>query len=157
MTADPKAERHPFSMREFPSFLALLPITLVAPSVALVVLPFMDEFFALSIGLLSASGILIAVLVNAPVIQVLDGDEPMLMVGRATMPLRFIEQVEVIHGETIRFEKGPGLNAKAYFVNQAGSKSLVKVQLKDKSDPTPYWLFACSKPDDLVIALRANR
>jgi hypothetical protein len=157
MSANQKDERYQFSMREFPSIWALLPITLAAPSMALVVLPFVNELVAIAIGILSASGILSAVLLNSPVIRVSGGDDPMLLVGRATIPLRFIELVEVLNSDQIKIEKGPQLNANAYFVNQAGSKSFVKVTLNDKTDTTPYWLFACRKPADLVVALRANR
>jgi hypothetical protein len=157
MTADKKAKDVAFSMRVIPSAASLIPIVLVAPSIALVVLPFMSDLAAFVTGLLATLVILGLVLMNAPVVTVAAGLEPTLKVGRAEIALRFIDTIEIVTGDQVRFEKGPGLNAKAYFVNQAGAKVFVKVAIKDESDPTPYWLFACSKPDALVVALRANR
>lgn len=157
MTADQKAQEYAYSKRVYPSISALLPIALVAPSVALVVLPFLSDLAAITLGLVVAIALLAFVLVKAPLVTVTVGAEPTLQVGRARVPLKFIEKAEVVAGEKERFEKGPGLNANAYFVNQAGTKALVKVTLNDKNDSTPYWLFACNEPDDLVVALRANR
>ena len=157
MTAEQKARGHAFSTRVFPSLLALLPITLVAPSVALVVLPFMSDIVALMIGLTVASVIFVAVLAYSPIVSVSSGEQPQLQVGRAKIPLSLIQKAEIVTGNQLRFEKGPGLKANAYFVNQAGSKAFVKVTIADKKDPTPYWLFACNKPEDLVVALGANR
>ena len=157
MTAADKAQAKAFSKRVTPSFLSLLPISVVAPSIALVVLPFMSDLAAISIGALVTGLIYAAVLLNSPVISVSGEKEAVLQVGRARIPVRYIANIEVITGDALRFEKGPGLNAKAYFVNQAGAKSFVKLMLNDASDPTPYWLFASSKTEDLVVALRANR
>lgn len=157
MTADQKVPDQAFSTRVYPALSALLPITLVAPSFALVVLPFMSDVVAIGIGLFSALVIFAIVLLSAPVVSLSNGDAPLLRVGRATIERRFVEKAEIISGEELKFEKGPGLNAKAYFVNQAGKKQFVKVTLNDPNDPTPYWLFACNKPEELVVALRANR
>jgi hypothetical protein len=157
MTADQKDKSHSFSTRVLPSIPSLIPLVLVAPSIALVVLPFMDEITAVALGFLVTLAIFSVVVLSAPVVSITSGNEPLLRVGRASIPLRFVGEVEIFSGEQMRFEKGPGLNAKAFFVNQAGTKSLVKVTIIDEGDPTPYWLFACNKPDDLVVALRANR
>ena len=117
----------------------------------------MSDLAAISIGALVTGLIYAAVLLNSPVISVSGEMDAVLQVGRARIPVRYIANIEVITGDALRFEKGPGLNAKAYFVNQAGAKSFVKLMLNDASDPTPYWLFASSKTEDLVVALRANR
>ena len=109
------------------------------------------------IGLTVASALFVAVLANSPVVSVSSGEQPQLQVGRAKIPLSLIQNAEIVTGNQLRFEMGPGLKANAYFVNQAGSKAFVKVTIADKKDPTPYWLFACNKPEDLVVALGANR
>ena len=137
--------------------MSLLPISVVAPSVALVVLPFMSDLAAIAIGFVVTAAIYTAVLLNSPVVSVSTGHEAELRVGRAVIPVKFVGKVEVVTAEALRFEKGPGLKANAYFVNQAGAKKFVKVTVNDADDPTPYWLFACNKPEDLVVALRANR
>ena len=157
MPSKPKPSAKSFSTRVFPSFPSLLPISVVAPSVALVVLPFMSDFAAITVGLVITAVIYALVILSSPVIAVTAGAEPELQVGRAAIPLRFVKHAEILTGDALKFEKGPGLNAKAYFVNQAGIKTFVKMNLSDPEDPTPYWLFACKRPEDLVIALGANR
>ena len=137
--------------------MSLLPISVVAPSVALVVLPFMSDLAAIAIGVVVTAAIYTAVLLNSPVVSVSSGEDAELRVGRAVIPVKFVGKVEVVTDDELRFEKGPGLKANAYFVNQAGAKTFVKVAVNDTNDPTPYWLFACNKPEDLVVALRANR
>jgi hypothetical protein len=156
MTATDKAHAKVFSTRVFPSFLSLLPISVVAPSIALVVLPFMSDIAAIAIGAGVTGAIYAAVLLNSPVISVSGGRDAELQVGRARIPVRYIASVEVVTGDDLRFEKGPGLKANAYFVNQAGAKQFVKLTINDASDPTPYWLFASKKTNDLIVALRAN-
>jgi hypothetical protein len=156
MTAADKAQAKAFSTRVFPSFLSLLPISVVAPSVGLVVLPFMSDIAAIAIGTAVTGAIYAAVLLNSPVVSVSSGKDAELRVGRARIPVSYVSNVQIISGETLRFEKGPGLKARAYFVNQAGAKEFVKVTINDASDPTPYWLFAVKKAEDLVVALRAN-
>ena len=157
MTAEEKGPAKVFSTRVFPSFMSLLPISVVAPSVALVVLPFMSDLAAIAIGFVVTAAIYTAVLLNSPLVSVSSGNDAELRVGRAMIPVKFVENVEVVTEDALRFEKGPGLKANAYFVNQAGAKTFVKVTVNDVNDPTPYWLFACNKAEDLVVALRANR
>ena len=137
--------------------MSLLPISVVAPSIALVVLPFMSDLAAIAIGFVVTAAIYAAVLLNSPAVSVSSGKDAELRVGRAVIPVKFVGKAEVVTDDALRFEKGPGLKANAYFVNQAGAKKFVKVTVSDPSDPTPYWLFACNKPEDLVVALRANR
>ena len=137
--------------------MSLLPISVVAPSIALVVLPFMSDLAAIAIGVVVTAAIYTAVLLNSPAVSVSSGNDAELRVGRAVIPLKFVGKVEVFTDDALRFEKGPGLKANAYFVNQAGAKKFVKVTLSDAGDPTPYWLFACNNPEELVVALRANR
>jgi hypothetical protein len=117
----------------------------------------MSDLAAIAIGFVVTAAIYTAVLLNSPVVSVSSGNAPELRVGRAIIPVKFVGNVEVVTADALRFEKGPGLKANAYFVNQAGAKEFVKVTVNDVNDPTPYWLFACNKAEDLVVALRANR
>jgi Protein of unknown function (DUF3093) len=116
----------------------------------------MSDIAAIAIGTAVTGAIYAAVLLNSPVVSVSSGKDAELRVGRARIPVRCVSNIQIISGETLRFEKGPGLKARAYFVNQAGAKEFVKLTINDASDPTPYWLFAVNKADDLVVALRAN-
>lgn len=117
----------------------------------------MSDLAAIAIGFVVTAAIYAAVLLNSPAVSVSSGKDAELRVGRAVIPVKFVGKAEVVTDDALRFEKGPGLKANAYFVNQAGAKKFVKVTVSDPSDPTPYWLFACNKPEDLVVALRANR
>ncbi|MFM2384507.1 MAG: hypothetical protein RL166_381, partial [Actinomycetota bacterium] len=43
--------------------------------------------------------------------------------------------------------------ARAWLSIQASIKGLVKVQVLDKNDPTPYWLISTRNPEKLVNLL----
>ena len=146
-----------YSKRVFPSLASLIPISLLAPSVALVVLPFMDDLSAIALGIGLSGLLVIAVLNGAPLVEVIDGDEPLLRVGRAQIELKHVTEVEKVSGAALVGEKGPKLDARAFFVNQAGAKQMAKIHLNDANDPTPYWLFACNDVDALAEAIAKTK
>ena len=90
-------------------------------------------------------------LANAPVITVTNAE---ISVGKATMPINFVGNVIEI-GENEAFaEKGPKLDARAYLALQASRTGLVKIELSDPADPTPYWLVSTGEPEKFLDALK---
>ncbi len=53
-------------------------------------------------------------------------------------------------------ERGHKLSTLAYTRFQIGVKGLVKVELQDENDPTPYWLVATKHPEVLAGYLNAK-
>lgn len=79
-----------------------------------------------------------------------------LHVGQAHLPVRFIGSVEVIGKDAKRLALGPHLDPAAYIVHRGSIGPLLRVELTDPDDETPYWLFSTRKPERLARALGAS-
>lgn len=82
--------------------------------------------------------------------------EPELHVGGAHLPLRFVGSVAVIDSEHKRKALGPELDPAAYVAHRGWIGPLVRVEVTDPADPTPYWLFSSRKPQRVASALGAG-
>ena len=142
-----------FSERVLPAPTTYLALALSVPMVLLAALPFGLELavvFSIMVGLSLAA----LVTVLAPKIEVSDR---VLTAGRFTIPLEFIGEVTALSADESRFARGPGLNANARLMLRGDVANLVRVDISDTNDPTPYILISSRRGEDLVSALRANR
>jgi len=96
--------------------------------------------------------VILAVLLvlSTPTIQVTAGT---LRVGRATIERRFIGAVEVFRGAEATAERGIRLNGLAFLCIRGWIDPVVRMEITDPSDRTPYWLASTRRPDQLVAAL----
>lgn len=85
-------------------------------------------------------------------VQVKDGE---LWAADAHLPLRFIGAVEKVTATGKRKALGPHLDPSAFVMHRGWVSTLVRIQLTDPADPTPYWLVSVRKPDLLIEALKA--
>ena len=85
-----------------------------------------------------------------PLIQVTD---EALTVGRATIERRFIGAVEAFSGREATAERGTRLNGLAYLCIRGWIDPVVKVEITDPADRTPYWLTSTRHPEQLTAAL----
>jgi len=113
----------------------------------LIALPFIEELLWLVPTATYAAFLGFGFLL-APVITI---TKDYLAVGKATIPRSVIGHAIEIKASDAFAERGPKLKANAYIRFQIGVKGLVKIEVLDESDPTPYWLFASRNPD-LVIS-----
>lgn len=129
----------------------LVPLLAVGVSVSL-----------LPVGLLvTAVGVLVAVslavtglLLAAAPVRVIDGR---FVAGPASIPVTLLGRPEPLHGEDARHARGPGLDARAYLLLRGWVQPMLRVPVLDPDDPTPYWLVATRRPDDLARAIEAAR
>ncbi|NEM90266.1 DUF3093 domain-containing protein [Galbitalea soli] len=77
--------------------------------------------------------------------------------GRARLPLTNVGEVTAYRGAAATKERGPQLDARAWLVIRGWIKPVVKVVVKDESDPTPYWLISTRDPEAIVRAVEAAR
>ncbi len=84
-------------------------------------------------------------------VAVTDGE---LWVDDAHLPLKHVGTVETFPGDGKRKALGPHLDPAAYVLHRGWVGPVVRVQVTDPDDPTPYWLFSTRHPDRLVAALR---
>ena len=76
-----------------------------------------------------------------------------LTVGRATIERRFVGAVDAFRKEEATAERGTRLNGLAYLCIRGWIDPVVKIQITDPSDQTPYWLTSSRHPDKLTAAL----
>jgi hypothetical protein len=75
-----------------------------------------------------------------------------LQIGKAIIPRSALGQAIAIDKSEQFSERGPRLDARAFVALKALS-GLVKVQVEDSNDPTPYILISTRRPTELAEAL----
>ncbi|AYF99611.1 DUF3093 domain-containing protein [Protaetiibacter intestinalis] len=140
-----------FRERLWPSPWIFLATALVIPASLLVFLPISPVAGALvAAGLYGA--IVVVLLVTTPTVEVSDGE---LRAGRARLPLSVVAAVRAAHGADAVAERGVGLHADAWLLIRGWIPDVVRVELDDPQDPTPYWLISSRRADALAEALSA--
>lgn len=137
-----------------PGFAIMLPTVLIAPAVALVLLPFANAVLSFSIG--GSLTLLAAALLwkGGLKITLKQGSKSaVLQVGKAKIDTAYVKRAEAFTGIEAKMEQGPRLNALSYIQFRPGIQGVVKVALDDPSDPTPYWLFSSRRAFELAELL----
>lgn len=83
-------------------------------------------------------------------------DRGELHVGPAHIPLRHLGRVEVIEPADKRRAMGPELDPAAFVLHTGWIGPLVRVELTDPHDPTPYWIFSVRRAAELAELLHAG-
>lgn len=86
-------------------------------------------------------------------VRVTEGEDSELWVGKAHLPLHFIDTAEVIGKQDKRRALGPELDPTAFLAQRDWITTLVRVHLADPDDPTPYWLISTRHPERLATLL----
>jgi hypothetical protein len=122
---------------------------LVIPASLLVFLP-----INMTVGVICAAVLyttcVVLLVIGSPRIEVTDA---MLVAGRARLPLPNIGDARGFTGTEATQQRGPKLDARAWLVIRGWISPVVKIDVNDASDPTPYWLVSTRHPADLVAAL----
>ncbi|MEJ1230020.1 MAG: DUF3093 domain-containing protein [Galbitalea sp.] len=126
---------------------------LVIPASLLVFLPINQTLGAVCAAVLYAACVVLLV-VGSPRIEVTDAA---LIAGRASLPVANVGAAEGFTGTEATQERGPRLDARAWLVIRGWISPVVKIELNDESDPTPYWLISTRHPAELVAALKQAR
>jgi hypothetical protein len=79
-----------------------------------------------------------------------------LEVSPATIDRKHVVVAKIIDKKDVFAERGSRLDSRAYTRFQIGVKNLVRIEISDPRDPTPYWLISTRKPRELVRALNTD-
>jgi hypothetical protein len=122
---------------------------LVIPASLLVFLP-----ISVTAGIVTAivlyAGCVVALLLASPTIELNDQE---LRAGRARLPLSAAGTATAFRGEEAVLERGQRLDARAWLLIRGWVADVVRLDLLDVDDPTPYWLISTRRPVELVEAL----
>lgn len=132
----------------------LLPLTaavLIAAEVQMVATA-IPAWVPYVIAVALAAGVVVSLGRTAVRVTTTDGESE-LHVGDAHLPVRYVGEVEVVGKRDKRIALGPGLDPAAYVVHRGWVGPMVRVELLDEQDPTPYWLFSTRKPERVAEVL----
>ncbi|MFM1788877.1 MAG: hypothetical protein RLZZ12_226 [Actinomycetota bacterium] len=73
----------------------------------------------------------------------------LLSVGRAQIEIKYVKDVLVLDESAMAYERGAGLNPRAFLALRFWVKTGVKIALNDPLDPTPYWLVSTRRAQEL--------
>jgi hypothetical protein len=132
-----------YSERVFPG-LSFFLATLFAPAALYLIVLAFDDLWALITFVVSELAIIFLGLFAAPTLSL---SSKTLSIGNVKIPTQYVKAITVVEASAQQSEKGPKLNPSAYVRFQVGVKGLLKVELNDPNDPTPYWLISSRNPD----------
>lgn len=78
-----------------------------------------------------------------------------LTVGRATIERKYLGATDWFTGDDATHQRGPGLHGLAYLCIRGWISPVVRIEVTDPEDRTPYWLASSRHPERLVAALAA--
>jgi hypothetical protein len=76
-----------------------------------------------------------------------------LYVGNAKIEMKYIKSAKELNKKQLLKIRGPAADPAAFNATRYWIKTGVKVELKDKADPTPYWLISSRKAKALTDCL----
>lgn len=157
----PVSTPRPYRERLSPSPGVVVLAVVGGASLGLVLLP-VSTAAALAVGAAAVAGLLAALVLLAPVVEVRvpcppDGETPgvggELRAGHARIPTGALGAPEVLDREAMRAALGPGLDARAWVCHRPWVGPGVRVPVRDPRDSTPYWLMSSRRPAALAAAL----
>lgn len=96
-------------------------------------------------------GLTAALVASTPTIAVTSES---LQVGRAHIERQYVGEVSIFSGDAATEQRGIKLNGLAYMCIRGWIKPVVKIEITDPADRTPYWLTSSRHPEYLQAALR---
>ncbi|GAB3599332.1 DUF3093 domain-containing protein [Microbacterium tumbae] len=145
------ATRPRYRERLAPSLWMLVSAAVLAPMIALVLVP-VSSAFALVLGVAAASAVIFLMILACPVVSV---EGSVLRAGRARIETRWLGDPVALTGEDARQARGPGLPATGWHLIRGGIDGIVIVPNTDPDDPAPSWTISTRTPDRLAAAIRA--
>lgn len=127
-------------------------VALVIPASLLVFLPINVEA-GLIIGVVLFLVIAGLLLSSTAVIEVSESE---LKAGKALLPREFVGNVTSFREPEATVQRGTRLDARAWLLIRGWIHPVVKIEITDPSDPTPYWLISTRRPEELARALTAK-
>lgn len=132
-----------YQERVLPKWTSFLPLLIVYPTFWLTMAPF-NALLGTIFGIAVTLAIAAVMVVSSPKITVSASE---VRVGRAHISRKLLGNAYVVQKQDQFSAKGPQLDARAYLSLQPSVSGLLRLEIKDPKDPTPYWLFSTRKPE----------
>ncbi|MEY4500056.1 MAG: hypothetical protein RL101_300 [Actinomycetota bacterium] len=135
---------------QYPRVASFLPVILFVPAVWLVGAPLHTDI-GLYVGLVFA---LIAIALKLKTSKHIEVNKDSLILGDAELPRKILGKVTIVDKDDHFFERGAGLDARAFVFLKYGLPEMVKIEIADADDPTPYLLISTRSAEKLLSVLR---
>lgn len=137
----------------WPSPWVFLAVALVIPASLLVFAP-ISMLAGAATGLVLFGGCVAILIFASPVIRV---DDRTLTAGPAQISADLLGEALPYDAAEATYQRGPGLDARAWLLIRGWVKPVVRVPLEDPSDRAPYWLLSTRHPQELAAAINRSR
>jgi Protein of unknown function (DUF3093) len=137
----------------WPSLWVFLAVALVIPASILVFAPISMPAGVIT-GLVLFGGCVAILILASPVIRVSDRT---LTAGPAQISADLLGEAVPHDAAEATYQRGPGLDARAWLLIRGWVKPVVRVPLEDPSDRAPYWLLSTRHPQELAAAINRSR
>ncbi|MET4780144.1 DUF3093 domain-containing protein [Glaciihabitans sp. UYNi722] len=126
---------------------------LVIPASLMVFLP-INIGVGVIVAIVLYGGCVFLLIATAPVIEVTPEE---FRAGRARLPIRFLGPIEGFRTEEATLERGQRLDSRAWLLIRGWVGPIVRIDVLDENDPTPYWVVSTRHPEDVVAAVARAR
>ena len=130
---------------------SFLPNLLIAPAVWLVFAPINDQIGLVASIVLTLASIAIRILTTRKIAVTIDS----LRIGNAVIPRKVLGRAVSVSAQDQFTERGSNLDSRAFLALKSGLPGLVKIEVTDDEDPTPYLLISTRRASELVELLNA--
>ncbi|MEP6481697.1 MAG: DUF3093 domain-containing protein [Rhodoglobus sp.] len=135
--------------RLWPSPWLFVSTALVIPASLLVFLP-INQTVGVIVAAVLYLGCVVLLLLGSPVVAV---TETTFVAGKARLPLSAVGAVAGFSGMDARDARGPHLDARAWLLIRGWVDPVVRVDVVDADDPTPYWIVSTRHPEAVIHAV----
>ena len=126
-----------------------LALALVIPASIVVFLP-INPTIGIAAAIVLYGACVTVLIASSPVVEVTEDE---LRAGKARLPLRFAGDAEGFCGPEATLQRGQRLDARAWLLIRGWVDPVVRIEVTDPGDPTPYWLVSTRHPERLCEAL----
>lgn len=130
-----------------------LALALVIPASLLVFWP-INPLVGIGVAIVLYAGCAGGLVLASPVIQLTDEH---FAAGRARLPLTFAGEATGYREPDATLQRGRLLDARAWLLLRGWVSPVVRIDVLDPQDPTPYWLVSTREPEKLAEAVNAAR
>jgi hypothetical protein len=154
-TSGGKSENGAVIYRErlWPAAWLFISTALVIPASLLVFLP-INETAGIIIAIVLYAGCVASLLIASPLITV---NSTEFVAGKARIPLSLVGTLTGFRGAEATQQRGPRLDARAWLLIRGWVDPVVRLEVLDVKDPTPYWIVSTRRPDELIAAIDSTR
>ncbi len=128
---------------------SFLPNLLIAPAVWLVFAPINDQIGLVTSIVLTLASIAIRIFTTRTIAVTSD----LLRIGNALIPRKALGKAVSVSTQDQFTERGSNLDSRAFLALKSGLPGLVKIEVTDVEDPTPYLLISTRRASELVELL----